>query len=293
MSDYNAAKSGTFKIGGDMEVNRLGFGAMRITGDGIWGNPVDHNESIRTLKRLPELGVNFIDTADSYGPDISEWLIKEALHPYKKGLVVATKGGLTRHGPNIWLPLGRPEYLIQQVHKSLRNLGVEQIDLWQLHRIDPKIPAKEQFDTIKSLLDSGLIRHAGLSEVSVADIEAASKVFKVATVQNRYNLVDRTSEDVLDYCAKHNIGFIPWYPLAAGDLAKPGSLLDTIAKKHNAAPSQIALDWVLKRSPVMLPIPGTSKVKHLEENVAAVDITLSDDEFTALDAEGKKLFKAA
>jgi len=293
MSDYNAAKSGTFKIGGDMEVNRLGFGAMRITGDGIWGNPADHDESIRTLKRLPELGVNFIDTADSYGPDISEWLIKEALHPYKKGLVVATKGGLTRHGPNIWLPLGRPEYLIQQVHKSLRNLGVEQIDLWQLHRIDPKVPAKEQFDTIKSLLDSGLIRHAGLSEVSVADIEAASKVFKVATVQNRYNLVDRTSEDVLDYCAKHNIGFIPWYPLAAGDLAKPGSLLDTIAKKHNAAPSQIALDWVLKRSPVMLPIPGTSKVKHLEENVAAVDITLSDEEFTALDAEGKKLFRAA
>lgn len=293
MSDYNAAKSGTFKIGGDMEVNRLGFGAMRITGDGIWGNPADHDESIRTLKRLPELGVNFIDTADSYGPDISEWLIKEALHPYKKGLVVATKGGLTRHGPNIWLPLGRPEYLIQQVHKSLRNLGVEQIDLWQLHRIDPKVPAKEQFDTIKSLLDSGLIRHAGLSEVSVADIEAASKIFKVATVQNRYNLVDRTSEDVLDYCAKHNIGFIPWYPLAAGDLAKPGSLLDTIAKKHNAAPSQIALDWVLKRSPVMLPIPGTSKVKHLEENVAAVDITLSDEEFTALDAEGKKLFKAA
>lgn len=293
MSDYNAAKSGTFKIGGDMEVNRLGFGAMRITGDGIWGNPADHDESIRTLKRLPELGVNFIDTADSYGPDVSEWLIKEALHPYKKGLVVATKGGLTRHGPNIWLPLGRPEYLIQQVHKSLRNLGVEQIDLWQLHRIDPKVPAKEQFDTIKSLLDSGLIRHAGLSEVSVADIEAASKVFKVVTVQNRYNLVDRTSEDVLDYCAKHNIGFIPWYPLAAGDLAKPGSLLDTIAKKHNAAPSQIALDWVLKRSPVMLPIPGTSKVKHLEENVAAVDITLSDEEFTALDAEGKKLFKAA
>ncbi len=293
MTDYNAAKSGTFKIGGDMEVNRLGFGAMRVTGDGIWGNPADHAESIKTLKRLPELGINFIDTADSYGPDVSEWLIKEALHPYKKGLVVATKGGLTRHGPNIWLPLGRPEYLIQQVHKSLRNLGVEQIDLWQLHRIDPKVPAKEQFDTIKSLLDSGLIRHAGLSEVSVADIEAATKVFKVATVQNRYNLVDRTSEDVLDYCAKHNIGFIPWYPLAAGDLAKPGSLLDTIAKKHNAAPSQIALDWVLKRSPVMLPIPGTSKVKHLEENVAAVNITLSDDEFKALDAEGKKLFKAA
>ncbi|MGO7205512.1 aldo/keto reductase, partial [Rhizobium ruizarguesonis] len=259
MSSYNAAKSGTFKIGGDIEINRLGFGAMRVTGKGIWGEPADHAESIRTLKRLPELGVNFIDTADSYGPDVSEWLIKEALHPYGGKSVIATKGGLTRHGPDIWLPVGRPEYLIQQVHKSLRNLGVEQIDLWQLHRIDPKVPAKEQFDAIKSLLDSGLIRHAGLSEVSVADIEAASKHFKVATVQNRYNLVDRTSEDVLDYCAKHNIGFIPWYPLAAGDLAKPGSLLDTIAKNHNAAPSQIALAWVLKRSPVMLPIPGTSK----------------------------------
>jgi len=293
MSSYNAAKSGTFKIGGEIEVNRLGYGAMRVTGDGIWGEPADHAESIRTLKRLPELGVNFIDTADSYGPDISEWLIKEALHPYSKGSIIATKGGLTRHGPNIWLPVGRPEYLIQQVHKSLRNLGVDRIDLWQLHRIDPKVPAGEQFDAIKSLQASGLIRHAGLSEVSVADIEAASKYFKVATVQNRYNLVDRTSEDVLDYSAKHNIGFIPWYPLAAGDLAKPGSLLDTIARRHNAAPSQIALAWVLKRSPVMLPIPGTSKVKHLEENVAAVGITLSDDEFAALDAEGKKLFKAA
>ena len=292
-ANYNAAKSGTFKIGGEIEVNRLGFGAMRVTGKGIWGEPADHAESIRTLKRLPELGVNFIDTADSYGPDVSEWLIKEALHPYGGKSIIATKGGLTRHGPDIWLPVGRPEYLIQQAHKSLRNLGLEQIDLWQLHRIDQKVPAKEQFDAIKSLLDSGLIRHAGLSEVSVADIEAASKYFKVATVQNRYNLVDRTSEDVLDYCAKHNIGFIPWYPLAAGDLAKPGSLLDTIAKRHNAAPSQIALAWVLKRSPVMLPIPGTSKVKHLEENVAAVDITLSNEEFSALDAEGRKLFKAA
>ncbi|PZM12109.1 aldo/keto reductase [Rhizobium tubonense] len=292
MSDLNASKSGTFKIGGDLTVNRLGFGAMRITGRGIWGDPADHAETIRTLKRLPELGVNFIDTADSYGPDVSERLIKEALHPYAK-LVIATKAGLTRSGPDIWAPLGRPEYLIQQAHKSLRNLGVEQIDLWQLHRIDPKVPAKEQFDAVKSLLDAKIIRHAGLSEVSVADIEAASKVFKVATVQNRYNLVDRTSEDVLDYCEKHNIGFIPWFPLAAGDLAKPGSLLDTIAKRHNAAPSQIALDWVLKRSPVMLPIPGTSKVKHLEENVAAVNITLSDEEFKALDNEGKKVFKAA
>jgi pyridoxine 4-dehydrogenase len=292
MSDLNASKSGTFKIGGDLTVNRLGFGAMRVTGRGIWGDPADHAESIRTLKRLPELGVNFIDTADSYGPDVSERLIKEALHPYAK-LVIATKAGLTRQGPDQWLPLGRPEYLIQQAHKSLRNLGVEQIDLWQLHRIDPKVPAKEQFDAVKALLDAKIIRHAGLSEVSVADIEAASKVFKVATVQNRYNLVDRTSEDVLDYCEKHNIGFIPWFPLAAGDLAKPGSILDTIAKRHNAAPSQIALDWVLKRSPVMLPIPGTSKVKHLEENVAAVNFTLSDEEFKALDVEGKKVFKAA
>jgi pyridoxine 4-dehydrogenase len=292
MSDLNASKSGTFEIGGDLTVNRLGFGAMRVTGRGIWGDPADHAESIRTLKRLPELGVNFIDTADSYGPDVSERLIKEALHPYAK-LVIATKAGLTRQGPDQWLPLGRPEYLIQQAHKSLRNLGVEQIDLWQLHRIDPKVPAKEQFDAVKALLDGKIIRHAGLSEVSVADIEAASKVFKVATVQNRYNLVDRTSEDVLDYCEKHNIGFIPWFPLAAGDLAKPGSILDTIAKRHNAAPSQIALDWVLKRSPVMLPIPGTSKVKHLEENVAAVNFTLSDEEFKALDVEGKKVFKAA
>lgn len=291
MTEYSAAKAGTFKIGGDLSVNRLGFGAMRVTGQGIWGPPADHDEAIRTLKRLPALGVNFIDTADSYGPDVSEWLIKEALHPYKEGSIVATKGGLTRHGPNIWLPVGRPEYLIQQVHKSLRNLGVEQIDLWQLHRIDPKVPAKEQFDTIKSLIDSGLIRHAGLSEVSVAEVEAASKVFKVATVQNRYNLVDRTSEDVLDHCTKHGIGFIPWYPLAAGDLAKPGSLLDSVATEHGVSPSQIALAWVLKRSHVMIPIPGTSKVNHLEENVRAAEVTLTDEQFSALDAEGRKAFR--
>jgi aryl-alcohol dehydrogenase-like predicted oxidoreductase len=293
MSDINAAHSGTFKIGGDLAVHRLGFGAMRVTGRGIWGPPADHAESIRTLKRLPELGVNFIDTADSYGPDVSEWLIREALHPYGEGIVVATKGGLTRQGPDRWLPVGRPEYLEQQVQKSLRNLGVEQIDLWQLHRIDSKVPAAEQFDVIKSFIDRGLVRHAGLSEVSIAEIEAASKHFKVATVQNRYNLVDRTSEDVLDYCQQHGIGFIPWFPLAAGDLARPGSLLDNIARKHNAAPSQVALAWVLKRSPVMLPIPGTSKVGHLEENVAAVEIALSDEEFAALDAEGRAAFKSA
>ena len=288
----NASRSGTFRIGGDLEINRLGFGAMRITGPGIWGPPADHDEAVRTLERLPELGVNFIDTADSYGPDLSEWLIREALHPYPKELVIATKGGLTRSGPDIWKPVGRPEYLLQQVHKSLRNLGVEQIDLWQLHRIDPKVPADEQFDAIRSFIDQKLIRHAGLSEVSVDDIRAASKFFDVATVQNRYNFVDRTSEDVLDYCAARNIGFIPWFPLAAGDLAKPGSILDLMARKYEAHPSQIALAWILKRSPVMLPIPGTSKVAHLEQNVAATGIALSSEDFMALDAEGRKAFRS-
>lgn len=286
MSNSNVAKSGVFKIGGDIEINRLGFGSMRITGQGFWGEPADLPEAIRTLKRLPELGVNFIDTADCYGPDISEELIRASLHPYGD-ILVATKAGLVRTGPNEWIPLGRPEYLIQQAHKSLRRLGVEQIGLWQLHRIDPTIPRDEQFGAVKSLLDAGVIRHAGLSEVSVDDIKAASKIFKVATVQNCYNLVTRTSEDVLNYCERHGIGFIPWFPLAAGDLAKPGSLLDTIAKRHGAAPSQIALAWILKRSAVMLPIPGTSKVAHLEENISAVNITLSDEEFAALDLAGK------
>ncbi|MFT8720039.1 aldo/keto reductase [Acetobacter sp.] len=292
-SSKNATKSGTFTIGGDLTIHRLGFGAMRITGKGIWGPPVDHDEVIRTLRRLPELGVNFIDTADAYGPDISEWLIKEALYPYPKGLMIATKAGLTRSGPDIWKPVGRPEYLLQQVHKSLRNLGVEQLDLWQLHRIDPRVPADEQFDAVRSFIDQKLIRHAGLSEVSVENIKAASKFFDVATVQNRYNLVDRTSEDVLDYCTAQNIGFIPWFPLASGDLAKPGSILDAMAGKYGAHPSQIALAWVLKRSPVMLPIPGTSKVAHLEQNVAATDISLSDEDFAALDAEGRKAFQSA
>jgi aryl-alcohol dehydrogenase-like predicted oxidoreductase len=287
MSQLTAAKSGTFKIGGDIEINRLGFGAMRITGKGIWGEPADRDEAIKTLKRLPELGVTFVDTADSYGPDVSEELIREALHPYK-GMLIATKGGLTRTGPDVWAPVGRPEYLIQQAHKSLRNLGVDHIGLWQLHRIDPKVPRDEQFGAIKSLLQDKVILHAGLSEVSVKDIEAASKLFKVATVQNRYNLVDRGSEDVLDYCEKHGIGFIPWFPLASRSLAKPGSLLDKLAKTHHAAPSQIALAWILKRSKVMLPIPGTSKLGHLEENIAAVEIELSDEAFAALDMEGKK-----
>ncbi len=288
----HASKAGTFKIGGDITVNRLGFGAMRITGDGIWGEPADRGACLATLRGLRDLGINFIDTADSYGPDVSEHLIREALHPYGD-ILVATKGGLTRTGPNLWHPVGRPEYLRQQALMSCRFLGLEQIGLWQLHRIDPKVPRDEQFAAIKSLLDDGIIRHAGLSEVSVDEIKAARKVFPVSTVQNRYNLVDRTSEAVLDYCAEQDIGFIPWFPLAAGSLAKPGSLLDRIAHAHDAAPSQVALAWVLKRSPVMLPIPGTSKLKHLEENMAAVGMTLSEDDFSALDAEGKAEFKKA
>jgi pyridoxine 4-dehydrogenase len=276
-----AAKSGTFRIGPNTEVNRLGFGTMRLTGAGIWGPPAERKEAIRTLQRLPDLQVNFIDTADSYGPNVAEELLREALHPYK-GLTIATKAGLARTGPDAWIPLGRPEYLIQQAHTSCRRLGVEQIDLWQLHRIDPKVPRDEQFGAVKLLLDKGVIRHAGLSEVSVDDIKAASKIFKVATVQNRYNLVDRGSEDALDYCTQQGIGFIPWFPLASGDLTGPGSALDSMAKRHHVGPSQIALAWLLKRSPVMLPIPGTSKVAHVEENVAAAGVELSDADFQAL-----------
>jgi aryl-alcohol dehydrogenase-like predicted oxidoreductase len=236
--------------------------------------------------------VDFIDTADSYGPDISEQIIREALYPYKK-LVVATKAGLARPGPlpGPWPAVGRPEYVRQQVYKSLRTLEIERIDLWQLHLIDSKVPRDEQFGTVKALLDDGLIRHAGLCNVSVEDIEAARKVFKVATVQNRYNLVDRSSEDVVDYCQTHGIGFIPWFPLAAGELAKKGTVLDRIATEHEAAPSQIALAWILARSSVMLPIPGTSKVAHLEENVAAAHIRLSDEQFAALDESGKAEFR--
>ncbi|MDN7182797.1 aldo/keto reductase [Caballeronia sp. SEWSISQ10-4 2] len=278
----NAPQS-TFKIGGDTEIQRLGFGAMRITGPGIWGAPTDRAEAIRVLRRLPELGVNFIDTADSYGPNVSEELIREALHPYDANMLVATKAGLARSGPDQWTPQGRPEYLIRQAHGSLHRLGVEQIGLWQLHRIDPAVSRDEQFDAVRHLVDSGVIRHAGLSEVSVADIKAASKYFKVATVQNRFNLGDRGSEDVLDYCTAHGIGFIPWFPLAAGALTRAGSLLNTIALAHQASVGQIALAWLLQRSPVILPIPGTSRLKHLQENVAAGVIALSDHEFTQLD----------
>jgi aryl-alcohol dehydrogenase-like predicted oxidoreductase len=282
MASINASASGTFKIGGDLEVNRLGFGAMRITGKGIWGDPANPKAVRETLARLPDLGVNLIDTADSYGPFVSEDLIREVLHPYK-GLVVATKGGLTRHGPDIWAPLGRPEYLRQCVLMSLRRLGVERIDLWQLHRVDEKVPQDEQFGVIRDMQNEGLIRHVGLSEVNVGQIEAASKFFKVATVQNLYNLGNRQSEAVVDYADKHNIGFIPWFPLAAGELAKEGSVLSKIAKKLDATDGQVALAWLLKRSPVILPIPGTGSPDHLEENVKGASLKLSQEDFEALE----------
>ena len=280
-----AAPSGTFELGGELSVTRLGFGAMRVTGDGVWGDPADREGCLDTLRRLPELGVNFIDTADSYGPAVSEELLREALHPYD-AVVIATKGGLTRTGPNVWIPCGRPEYLKQQAHLSLRRLGVERIDLWQLHRIDPRVPRDEQFGAIRELLDEGVIRLAGLSEVNVEEIEAARKVFPVASVQNLYNLVNRKSEEVLDYCEGAGIGFIPWYPLAAGNLAR-GSTLGGIAARLGASPSQVALAWVLRRSPVTLPIPGTSKVKHLEENVAAAGLELTAEDFVVLDELGR------
>ena len=284
MSRINASLSGQFLIGGELSVNRLGFGAMRLTGPGIWGEPQDHDEAIRVLRRVPELGINFIDTADSYGPFVSEDLIAEVLAPYA-GLTIATKGGLVRPGPmeGQWPQVGDRNYLGQAVRMSLRRLKVEHIDLWQLHRIDPKLPAVEQFETIRSFIDQGLIRFAGLSQVSVAEIEAAQKIFPVATVQNRYNLVDRADEDVLEYCEAHGIGFIPWFPLAAGELAQPGQIVDVIAKAKGATPGQIALAWLLKRSPVMLPIPGTRRVSHLEENVDACAMTLSDEEYRQLD----------
>ncbi len=282
MSDSVSQPPARFRVGGDLDIHRLGFGAMRITGKGVWGPPPDHDAAVRLLRRLPELGVDFIDTADSYGPDVSEQLICEALHPYD-GLVIATKGGLVRAGPDQWSPDGRPDYLIAQARKSLRKLGVERIDLWQLHRIDPKVPRDEQFGAIRQLLDEGLVRHAGLSEVGVEDIEAARKVFPVATVQNRYNLADRASEHVLEHCERLGIGFIPWYPLAAGSLARPGSVLDAVARRHGASGGQIALAWLLRRSPVMLPIPGTGSMEHLEQNMGAASIRLSDEDFAAIE----------
>ncbi|WP_373542326.1 aldo/keto reductase [Chamaesiphon sp.] len=287
MTSINANAAGQFTLG-DRAIARLGFGAMRLTGTGVWGEPKDRAEALRVLQRLPELGVNFIDTADSYGPNVAEELIAEALYPYGN-MFIATKGGLTRTGPGRWLPVGRPEYLRQCVLMSLRRLKVEQLDLWQLHRIDPKVPQDEQFGAVADFLNEGLIATAGLSQVSIAEIEAARKVFPVTTVQNRYNLTDRVDEAVLDYCTQEGIGFIPWFPLAAGDLAQSGGIVETIAKAHGASSGQIALAWILKRSPNMLPIPGTSQVSHLAENVAAAQVELSDDEFEQLDRTSKSL----
>jgi aryl-alcohol dehydrogenase-like predicted oxidoreductase len=289
----HAGTAGTIDVGGDLTVNRLGYGAMRITGAGIWGQPADRDEAMAVLRHAVELGVTFIDTADSYGPHVSEELIRDALHPYPEELVIATKGGLERTGPGRWPINGRPEHLIEACEGSLRRLKLEQIPLYQLHRPDPQVPLADSLGALVTLKEQGKIRHIGLSNVDAEQLRRAQRLTPVVSVQNRYNLVDRGGEDVLDYCEANGIGFIPWFPLAAGDLAKPGSILDGIAKAHESTPGQIALAWVLKRSPVMLPIPGTSKVAHLEENVAAVDFTLSDQEFAALDRAGRKEYRAA
>ncbi len=280
--------SGTFSFGGTTQVHRLGFGAMRITGDGIWGEPKDRAEAKRVLQRAVQLGVDFIDTADSYGPYVSEEMIAEALHPYPKGLLIATKGGFVRTGPNGWVPVGRPEYLQQEVEMSLRRLKLDRIDLWQLHRIDPKVPVEESLGVIKRLQEQGKILHVGLSEVKPHDIEQARKVVDIVSVQNQYNLGDRRHEDVVDYCAKNNLGFIPWYPVAAGKLARPGGLLDTAAKRHDATVAQLSIAWLLHRSPVILPIPGTSSVKHLEENLASASVQLDESEWKTIEHDAKQ-----
>ena len=273
--------AGTFTLDGST-IDRMGFGAMRLTGKGIWGEPEDPEEARAVLRRAVELGVNFIDTADSYGPEVAERLIGETLSPYPEDLVVATKGGLVRPGPSQWESDGRPEHLREACEGSLKRLKVEQIDLYQLHRIDPKVPSEEQFGVLAELREEGKIRHVGLSEVGVGEIEQAREILPIVTVQNRYNLTDRGSEVVLDFCERQGIGFIPWFPLATGDLARPGGPLDEIAARHDATPGQVALAWLLARSPVMLPIPGTSSVEHLEENVAAAGLRLSDEELATL-----------
>jgi aryl-alcohol dehydrogenase-like predicted oxidoreductase len=278
----NAAHSGTFQLGGDLPVHRLGFGAMRITGEGVWGPPKDKKECLAVLRRAVELGLNLIDTAESYGPHVSEQLIAAALHPYPKDLVIATKGGFDRPGPGKWEPNGLPERLREELDGSLRRLKLERIDVWQLHRIDPKVPEDEQFGTIREFQREGKVRHAGLSEVTVDQIERARRFFPVISVQNRYNLADREWEKVLDYCEKENIGFIPWFPLQTGKLANEGGTLAKIAMRHRATPAQVALAWLLWRSPVMLPIPGTSRVKHLDENIAAASLEISDEEFESV-----------
>jgi pyridoxine 4-dehydrogenase len=278
----NAAAAGTFDIGGDLRVNRLGFGAMRITGKGIWGDPENPEEARAVLKRAVELGINLIDTADSYGPHVSERLIGETLHPYPEDLVIATKGGLLRDGPGQWRRDARPEHLREACEGSLKRLKLDCIDLYKLHRIDARVPAEEPLGALAELREEGKIRHIGLSEVSVEQIQRAQQIVPIVSVQNRYNLTDRDSEDVLDFCEREGIGFIPWFPLATGDLARPGGPLDEIAARHDASPGQVALAWLLWSSPVMLPIPGTSSIEHLEENVAAASLELGEEEFAAL-----------
>jgi aryl-alcohol dehydrogenase-like predicted oxidoreductase len=279
--------SKTFRLGGELEIHRLGYGAMRITGKGIWGEPANRESAKKVLRRAVELGVDFIDTADSYGPAVSERLIGEALAPYAEGTVIATKAGLTRQGPDQWLPVGRPEYLTQQVEMSLRWLKKERLDLWQLHRIDAKVPVEESLGAIKRLQDAGKIRFIGLSEVSVEEIKRARKVVDIVSVQNEYNVGNRKSEAVLEYCDREGLAFIPWFPVAAGELAQPGGKLDQLANKHGITVSQLSLAWLLHRSPVMLPIPGTSSVEHLEENLRAAEVTLSDAEWKELEAAAK------
>jgi len=277
-----AAASGVFKLGGDLPVHRLGFGAMRITGPGVWGDPKDPTSARQLLRKVVDLGINLIDTADSYGPEVSERLIAEALHPYPKDLVIATKGGLTRSGPEEWAPVGRPEYLRQCVELSLRRLKLDCIDLYQLHRIDPQVPVAESLGALKELQKAGKIRHIGLSEVSVKEIEQAKKTVAIVSVQNLYNLGNRQSEAVLEYCTKHALGFIPWFPLAAGDIARPGGKLDKAAKAHGFTVSQLALAWLLQKSPVVLPIPGTSDLEHLKENVRATEVKLTESEWAEI-----------
>jgi len=283
-----AVRSGIFVIGGDLPVNRLGFGAMQLTGDGVWGEPANRSEAIAVLRRAVELGINLIDTADSYGPEVSERLIAEALHPYPAGLVIATKAGFKRPGPSQWVEDGRPEHLRSAVEGSLRRLRLQRIDLLQLHRIDPKVAMEDQIGALVDLQRAGKIRHIGLSEVSVKQIETVRRISPIVSVQNRYNLVDRNSEDVLEYCTRGNLGFIPWFPLATGELAKQDGPLTRAAKRLGAQPAQVALAWLLRKSPVMLPIPGTSKVKHLEENTAAALIELDDAIMKELERVAKK-----
>ncbi len=284
MSDTTTVSgAGTFSLG-DLTVHRLGFGSMQLTGPGVWGPPKDVDEAKRVLRRAVELGVDFIDTANSYGPYVAEELIAEALHPYPDDLVIATKAGLTRTGPNVWPPVGRPEYLRQEALMSLRRLKLERIDLFQLHRIDPKVPLEDQVGELKKLQDEGVIRHLGLSEVSVEELQAAQEIAPIVSVQNLFNLAKRDAEPLLEHAEQNGIGFIPWFPLATGRLAQPGGKLDALAKKHDASPSQLALAWLLHRSPVMLPIPGTSSVAHLEDNMRAADLQLSEDEVAELEA---------